>query len=165
MLRRRHLALLIAITTSSVASADDYIPLGNYGQIGLGFAYRFDAEDRDRSLFEGTLRVSPAWQVTDQLFAGGFVEVRTPGFDGFEAYIGPQAQLRIGDVWGLQARAGIGAEADGQGCAVAGLQLGNVLLGGTVTARRYFDDDRTELSFNLELSTVWLLVPFFRGSQ
>jgi hypothetical protein len=156
--------LLMILATASPAAADDpFIPLGAYGQFGVGVTTRADdpvQDDPGGMSFDGTFRAGKVWRAHDRVRPGGFFEVRSVGFDTFEAAIGPQVQLRVGDSFGLQLRAGLGGVAEADNYALVGLQAGNWLAGVSVTARRAFDEPATTVSMNVELSTAVLLLPF-----
>lgn len=176
------LATLIAaisiVTASTTARADDdeaerraeedFIPLGVFPQIGLGFATQISGdrnpitEDAD---FDGSVRWSPSWKVAPRTYAGGFLDVRTVNFDRVDFAVGPQVQRRIGKGdWAVQGRAGVGSEMEGEQFAVAGVQIGTFAAGVSVSGRHYFDDDRQEISVNLELTSAILLIPVWLAS-
>lgn len=157
-MRRRSWLIPFAIApllSSSPARAEpddgDYTALGSVPQVGLGIAHH----SADTS-FDFTIRWSPAWHVAPRTFIGGFGEVR---FDDLEVSLGPQVQLRVAGALGIASRVGVGAVADGENFAVAGVQLGQPYLGISVNGRRYFGE-RYELSINLDLSLELLLLPF-----
>ena len=163
------LATLIAaaslVTVSSTARADEaedeqraeeeYIPMGVFPQIGIGVT--------NGGAFDGSVRWSPSWKLARRTHVGGFLDMRTTSFDTLDFAIGPQVQRRIGKGdFTVQARAGVGSEMEGEQFAVAGIQVGTFIAGATVSGRRYFDDDRYEVSINFEITAAVLLVPFVR---
>jgi hypothetical protein len=164
------LATLIAaasiLTVSSTARADEaedarraeeeFLPIALFPQIGVGLV----SQDGDTA-FDGSLRWSPSWKVVPRTYVGGFIEARTISFDSLDFAVGPQVQYRIGENLAVQGRAGVGAEMEGERFAVAGITLGTFLAGATVSGRRYFDDDRYEVSVNLEVTGAIVLLPLW----
>ena len=164
------IAALSIVTMSSTARADeaedaqrveqDFIPIGVFPQIGVGLV----SQDSDTA-FDGSVRWSPSWRVVPRTYAGGFIEARTIGVDSLDFAVGPQVQYRLGKNLAVQGRVGVGAEMEGERFAVAGIQLGTFVAGTTVSGRRYFEDDRYEISVNLELTAAILAVPLWLASS
>ena len=159
------LLVAVSISLSSTAFADEaedeqrdeenFLPIGFFPQVGAGFVARAGGE----ADFDGTIRWSPSKRVAPRTYAGAFLEMHTISFDTYDFAIGPQMQYRIGKDFAVQARAGVGSQMEGEQFAVAGVQIGNFLVGATLTGRHYFDDDRTEISINAELNAVVALIP------
>jgi hypothetical protein len=140
---------------------DEFLSLGAIPQIGIGINLT-DTAPR----FDGTLRGGKVFRMTKHLHAGGFVELHTLNFDGFDAAIGPQVQIELGNTFALQLRGGVGAAADHGSFGVVGAQIGNFITGVTVSARRPLDGSGpTEFSANVELSSALLLLPVWLASD
>lgn len=146
------LLVLALVCIATPAAAESFEPLDQTGQVGLGASL-------DEHRFDGNLRIGHVVRASGPLWAGGFVELHTIGFDTYDLSIGPQAQLRMSDLWAVQLRAGLGIGSDGPQ-AIAGAQLGTWIIGTSVTARRSFDTDATVISLNLELSALLPALPF-----
>ena len=147
---------------------DWYLPIGDLGQVGLGLAHDSrgrgarQAPTEDTPVFDGSLGFGLAWPATRRLYAGGFVEARTRGFDTFEDALGVQAQVQLGGMTGLRLRAGGGRDVTtAVGYSVVGLDLGSALAGLSVTHRHYVDEGPGEISVNLELGLGILVAPPF----
>jgi hypothetical protein len=147
------LLILALVCIATPASADSFEPLDQLGQVGLGAA-----RHGDDLTFDGNLRIGHSVHATGPIWAGGFGELHTFGFDTYDLSIGPQAQLRLSDLFAVQLRAGVGIGSDGPQAIVGG-QFGTWLMGASVTARRSFDTDETIVSFNVELTALLPALP------
>jgi hypothetical protein len=124
--------------------------------LGLGPAIDHDppahvpAASSDQSF-----RVGTTFRATDRWRPGGFLELHALDLEIFDAAVGPQVQMRIGEQLAVQLRAGVGLGDDG-GHALAGISFGTYLIGASVNARRFFDTKDVVVSINIE---VMALVP------
>lgn len=148
------LVILALVVLATPAAADSFAPLDQLGQLGLG-ASQQDAKDLT---FDGNLRIGHSVHATGRLWAGGFGELHTFGFDTYDLSFGPQAQVQLSDLFAVQLRAGVGIGSDGPQAIVGG-QFGTWLLGTSVTARHSFDTDATIVSFNVELAALLPVLP------
>lgn len=146
--------VLAVLAVASPASAEEFEPLDQLGQIGLGGSMTGGEATR----FDSTLRLGHSRHATSRLWAGGFGELHTLGFDTWDFSIGPQAQLRLTDLVAVQVRTGLGAGTEGTH-ALVGAQLGTWLAGANVTARREFGSGEVAVTVNVELAALLPLFP------
>lgn len=139
---------------------DDFLSLGSIPQIGIGVNM---AGDSPR--FDGTLRGGAVFRLNKHLHAGGFLELHTVSFDGFDAAIGPQLQIQLGETAAIQLRGGVGSSPNYGAFTVVGAQVGNAIGGISVTARRPLDGGPTEFSANIEVASALLLLPLWLASD
>ncbi len=171
----RSLAIVIALTGSAAADTvyseqmvdpkptepvdhEPFISLDAYGKFGVGFAIdEGDAMSSERTTpaanYDYNLRFGKTLRATDFWRPGGFVEIHSFDFETFDAAIGPQVQLRLGDQLAVQLRGGVGAGSEGTH-AVAGVQFGNWIIGASINARRSFDTGDVVVSVNVELMAL-----------
>ncbi|HEU0032068.1 MAG TPA: hypothetical protein VFQ53_15650 [Kofleriaceae bacterium] len=166
----KHVALaLLAVPAIAHADANDrniehdYEPIASIGQLGFGVVGDHCLESDGGCPFDGTFQLGKVWAPIDRVRPGGFLELRTVGFDTFEAAVGPQVQLRLRDQLGLQLRAGVGGVADGDSYALAGAQLGTQHVGFSITTRRDFETHEMTTSAQLHISSLVAVFPFAVG--
>ncbi len=147
--------LLIALTGSAAAETvhdpepDEFIGVDAYGTLGLGIA--IDHEDTTPAAnYDYTLRLGRTFRASSRWRPGGFLELHSFDLETFDAAIGPQVQLRLGEQLALQLRGGVGVGSEGTS-ALAGVQLGTYYLGASVTVRRSFDTGDVVVSANIEV--------------
>lgn len=140
---------LVLVLWSHAAAADDFLGPDSLGTAGLGVAIDHDPPTGLAANYDYSLRIGKTFRATDRLRPGGFFELHSLDFEAFDAALGPQLQLRLGDQLALQARGGLGIGTDGMH-ALAGMQLGTYYFGASITARRVFDTHDTIVSLNIE---------------
>ena len=153
-MRTLPLALTLLLAAGSAARADDgdFAPIGALPYAGGGVT--------TTGRFDGKLGYDITEHAGGRLWGGGFFELHTVGFDTLDGSVGAQAQLRITDTLGLQARIGVGGNSDGA-FSIAGLAVGNILGDISVTARRPIDyTGPTTFAVNVDLSALLVAVPF-----